>query len=213
MYIRPHALPPPRPVAWPLKPLESTETGLTVLPGGQLELSIHHEVLRGVTPAMLEWWFHHIEGAMEYCGKIYPRYLVWHPLDHIAYSVRGTAGQGGVFHIVEAFGRNLRYLVDILPEVVQCNASGLTLVEHWCGMEISRLQHRFTAVAEGTQHDSHLVVGISHQRSERLMNQWLRPWLFSNAMGQAWLRHNVEEVGNFERFLPGLYALHAHSHS
>jgi hypothetical protein len=24
-------------------------------------------------------------------------------------------------------------------------------------------------------------------------------------MGRAWLRHNVEEVGHFERFLPALY--------
>lgn len=27
----------------------------------------------------------------------------------------------------------------------------------------------------------------------------------SEDMGRAWLKHNVEEVGNFERFLPALY--------
>jgi hypothetical protein len=30
--------------------------------------------------------------------------------------------------------------------------------------------------------------------------------VFGDLMGPAWLRHNVEEVGNFEHFLPGLYA-------
>jgi hypothetical protein len=29
--------------------------------------------------------------------------------------------------------------------------------------------------------------------------------IFTPAMGQAWFKHNVEEVGNFEFFLPGLY--------
>jgi len=33
--------------------------------------------------------------------------------------------------------------------------------------------------------------------------------IFSDLMGPAWLRHNVEEVGNFERFLPELYAREA----
>jgi len=30
--------------------------------------------------------------------------------------------------------------------------------------------------------------------------------LFPDDKARAWLRHNVEEVGNFEFFLPALYA-------
>jgi hypothetical protein len=33
------------------------------------------------------------------------------------------------------------------------------------------------------------------------------PYAFSNEKAQAWLRHNVEEVGNFARFLPELSAM------
>ncbi len=34
----------------------------------------------------------------------------------------------------------------------------------------------------------------------------IRPMIFGDLMCPAWLRHNVEEVGNFELFLPELYA-------
>jgi hypothetical protein len=41
---------------------------------------------------------------------------------------------------------------------------------------------------------------------------WLRPvnalvsrFGFSEEQGRAWLRHNIEEVGMFENFLPHLY--------
>ena len=32
------------------------------------------------------------------------------------------------------------------------------------------------------------------------------PMVFGDLMGPAWLKHNVEEVGNFEHFLPALFA-------
>jgi hypothetical protein len=37
----------------------------------------------------------------------------------------------------------------------------------------------------------------------------IRRRAFTEAMGRAWLKHNVEEVGNLEFFLPALYAAHA----
>jgi hypothetical protein len=39
-----------------------------------------------------------------------------------------------------------------------------------------------------------------------LFNRLIRPMVFGDLMGPAWLRHNVEEVGNFEHFLPRLFA-------
>jgi hypothetical protein len=41
------------------------------------------------------------------------------------------------------------------------------------------------------------------------MNRFVRPRLFPDDKARAWLRHNVEEVGNFEFFLPELYAKEA----
>jgi hypothetical protein len=37
------------------------------------------------------------------------------------------------------------------------------------------------------------------------LNRTLGRRLFSEEMGRAWLTHNVEEVGNFQYFLPALY--------
>jgi len=33
----------------------------------------------------------------------------------------------------------------------------------------------------------------------------LGPFLFPDGKGQAWLKHNIEEMGNLENFLPELY--------
>jgi len=97
-----------------MKNVDSARTERRLLPDGRLHLHIRHDVLRGVTPAMLVWWFRHLEGTIEVGGR-YARRLP-----------DGSVGPGAKIHIRE-----------------------------------------------------------------------------------AWLRHNVEEVGNFEHFLPALYAREA----
>ncbi len=44
---------PERPHLGPLKPVTSARTTQTRLPNGQLVLTIEHDVIKGVTPAML----------------------------------------------------------------------------------------------------------------------------------------------------------------
>ncbi len=41
----------------------------------------------------------------------------------------------------------------------------------------------------------------------KLLNSVIRTFIFDEARGRAWIKHNVEEVGNFEAFLPQLYAI------
>jgi hypothetical protein len=43
----------PRPLLGPLKPVTSATTAQSVLPTGQLLLTIEHQTIRGVSPAML----------------------------------------------------------------------------------------------------------------------------------------------------------------
>lgn len=51
-----------------------------------------------------------------------------------------------------------------------------------------------------------MVVGRDSLVGRMFLNRIVLPGLvMSDDMGRAWLRHNVEEVGNFERFLPALY--------
>lgn len=195
---------------WEMKPLSSADAGFRKLADGRLELTIEHDVVRGVTPGMLRWWFMHIGGAMEYEGETYPRYLVWHPLDHIHWELvgaapDGTAGPGARFRIVEAFGRNPAHLVDSVDTVEKLDETGIRLCKRVFGDRIFTLEHYFTRVDGGTKYDSRMVVGSSSPFGRLFFNRFARPRLFSDEMGRAWLRHNIEEVGNFENFLPALY--------
>src|SRR5262249_48462411 len=115
-------LPPPRPVPWRMKELSAAETEFRKLPDGRLHLHIRHAVLHGVTARMLVWWFSHLEGDIEIAGRTWPRYQIWHPIDHIAirYVRRrsdGTIGPGAQIHIREALGGRLDYLVDMVTTI------------------------------------------------------------------------------------------------
>jgi hypothetical protein len=46
------------------------------LKDSRLRFSIRHDVLRGVTPAMLVWWLQHLEGEMDVEGARQNRYRV-----------------------------------------------------------------------------------------------------------------------------------------
>ena len=203
-------LPPPRPFGWEMKPLSSAKTAFRKLTDGRLELTIEHDVIRGVTPEMLHWWFTHIDGTMEYEGETYPRYLVWHPLDHVRWELAkqapgGGAGVGAHFRIVEAFGRNPEYMVDSVEVVEKLDETGIVLSRYVLRDLIFRLEHRFVPVEGGTRHDSQMIFGSSSPFGRHFFNRFVGPRLFSDEMGRAWLKHNVEEVGNFEYFLPELY--------
>lgn len=202
---------PPRPLAGPLKSLDSAQTSFRRLRHGSFELTIAHELVRAVTPPMLEWWFRHLGEPMQWQGRQYPRYLVWHPVDHIRWALarpdaRGGAGVGSRFRIVEAFGGDRRHLVDSTEEVVKLDQTGIRLVRRVLGLEVFSLEHWFEPAAGGTRYSSCMQVGHESRLGQYVLNPLLQGRLFSARMGYAWLRHNVEEVGNFEQFLPALYA-------
>lgn len=202
-------LPAPIEVPWTMKPIESAETRLETLDDGRLKLWIRHEVIHGVTPEMLVWWFQHIEGEMEIEGKSYPRYRVWHPLDHVGFryakSTPGAIGPGAVFHIHEAFARNPEWTIDVLTDVVRLDEGGFRHMPRQHGVHAAVMDYTFKRVPGGTLYENSLVVGFPSRMAAPL-NALIRRVAFPDDKGVAWLRHNVEEVGNFEFFLPQLYA-------
>jgi hypothetical protein len=92
--------------------------------------------------------------------------------------------------------------------VEKCDEEGLSLVSRILGIEFFRLEHRFTEMEDGTRYDSRMVVGMDRPRLGPLFNKHVRPRIFSDESAKHWLRHNIEEVGNFEFFLPLLYTDH-----
>ena len=115
---------------------------------------------------------------------------------------------GARFRIVEAFGRNPAYLVDSVEEVERLDEGGIVLTRRILGEEVFRLEHQFLYVPgeEATRYLSCMRLGTASLLGRAILNRVVRQRIFPDTMGRAWLKHNVEEVGTFEQFLPGLYA-------
>ena len=205
-------LPPPLDLEWPIKAWEDAELELRY-ERTRMIMTIEHELVRGVTPAMLDWWFRHIGGRMEFNGRTYSRYRVWHPLDHIDWQlVKGDperVGVGARFRIIEAFSRNPAWLVDSVETVTKLDETGIRLERHILGTEVFSLEHWFEPADGGTRYRSRMELGADTTFGRVLFNRLIRPMIFSDLMGPAWLMHNVEEVGNLEHFLPALHAREA----
>jgi DAPG hydrolase PhiG domain len=193
-----------------MRSLSTAITGYSKNKNDVIHLHIEHGIVKGVTPEMLEWWFKNIGGEMEYQGKRYQRYHVWHPLDHIHWGLEnqlpcGQVGVGSKFHIVEALGRNMDMLVNVVDTVKKLDKQGILLEGRLAGIRISSLSHQFIAAGGGAKYISDLRIGVDNLFGKYILNPIIRKKIFTKSMGRAWLRHNIEEVGNFEFFLPVLY--------
>ena len=214
LFGSPIQLPAPRPVPWTMKDLSTAETELRILADGRLYLHIRHDVLRGVTPRMLVWWFSNLEGDIAVAGKKWPRYQIWHPVDHISIQyVRrrpdGTIGPGAQIHIREALGGRLDYLIDIVTSIEKLDETGFIHGLRLFGLQMARLEYTFTPVRDGTIYKNSITVGPDNPLVRPFFNAVIRPRVFPDDKARAWFKHNVEEVGNFEFFLPDLYASQA----
>lgn len=204
-------LPEPLSVPWELKPISSARAGSEVLDDGRMKFWIKHDVVRGVTPAMLVWWFQNLEGDVEVEGRMLNRYRVWHPFDH-AYAryVRrlpdGTIGPGAQIELLEYLGRNPKYKTHITTTIEKLDEEGYihNPVQH--GVSLARMEYTFREVGNGTVYENALIVPRDH--GSWFFRKVVVPVLFPEPKGQAWIRHNVEEVGCFENFLPDLYRAH-----
>ena len=204
-------LPKSRNFGWKMKSAETAITAIRILKYGSFEATIEHDVVKGCSPKMIEWWFKNIGGTMAYQGKEHNRYLVWHPTDHILWelakkSAGGKAEVGAKFRIVEAFNGNLDWKIDTTEEVTKLDDSGIRLSNKFLSLEVSCLEHWFIEDPLGTKYMSRLQVGSETPIGKYLINPLVHKYIMTLEMTRAWLTHNIEEVGNFEYFLPELYA-------
>jgi hypothetical protein len=202
--------PAPLPIPWLCKPVESAASDVEILDDGRVHCWIEHEIVRGVTPEMLVWWFSHLEGEVEIGGAKNNRYRVWHPRDHLfaEYAKRnrdGSAGVGSVIHLAEMFDANPRYLIHIYTEITKLDETGYVHRPRIHGLQLAEMKYSFERAEEGTKYRNSLTFGIKGRRG-RIINPSLRRLFFDEKRGRAWIKHNVEEVGIFEFFLPQLFA-------
>jgi len=203
---------PPEPVTlpWGLKPLGSARSGAEQLPDGRISYWIEHEVLKGVTPRMLVWWFSHLEGDVVIEGQRINRYRAWHPYDHVhaSYARRlpdGSIGPGAAIRLREYLGANPDYEVDTITDIEKLDEEGYIHNPRLHGISgLVRMEYEFQEVPAGTVHRNRLVIGGA-SGWRRLVTPLIQRFGFNHERGLAWLRHNIEEVGLLEHFLPDLY--------
>lgn len=204
----PVTLPDPRPVLYPLRPVDSATWTIRELPHGRRRVTIVHAPLPRVSPADLLWWFTHLEGDMEYAGARVARYLAWHPLDHVRWELArpapsGGADEGARFRIVEAFGREPAHLIDVVERVERLDSTGIRLVQRRCGVRVFQLEHTWSPGVEGTHYVSIMEIGAVH-RWMTWPNNYLTRVVMPPERCRAWVRHNVEEVGQLPHLIPAL---------
>jgi len=206
--VRHANLPPALPVVYPFRHVDPERVTIQRFSRNRVRMTIDHEPLEGITPEMLLWWFRNIGGEMTYAGETVPCYRVWHPLDHIGWELKreapgGGAGEGAQFHIVEAFARDPRMLVDTVDTVEKLDRTGIRLVFRLVGAQLFQLEHTWSAAEGRTHYVSVFDLGARNPLFAPV-NAFVRRRLFTPAMDAAWIKHNVEEVGLLEHILPQL---------
>lgn len=149
-------LPQPLRLPWQLKPMSSASTGVDTLNDGRKRLWIKHEVFKNVTPRMLAWWFGHLEGDVEIQGRRFPRYRVWHPLDHVyaGYFRRapdGLVGPGAQIALCEYLGRNPSYKFETVSAIEKLDDTAFIHNVIQSGVRIARMEHVFTRTVDGVR--------------------------------------------------------------
>jgi hypothetical protein len=196
-----------RPVLYPLRSVETAAVRFTAAPHHRRRVTIDHRPLADVTPDMLLEWFTHLGETMTYGGVVIDRYLAWHPIDHIRWELArpapgGGAAEGARFRIVEAFDARPEFRVDVVDRVEKLDETGIRLVQRVAGVAIFQLEHTWSAGTDGVHYVSVMDVGARSRLLAPLNRLLYRR--FSDEMLHAWVKHNIEEVGQLEYLLPQL---------
>lgn len=204
-----NAMPEPLPSETPLRTLDHGRHEVTSLGDGRIELRIWHERLPGVTLEMVHWWFQHLDGRGRFRGLDEAYYRWWHPRDHVSIrasrNADGHIAPGCTIDIHEAFARDLRFRVKNQVTIHRWDEHGIGFHAHRLGHRVFELDHVFYDHSDGLEYESLMRVGASSGPLRHLIDQHVLPRAFPEEKTQAWLLHNIEEVGCLVDFLPDLY--------
>jgi hypothetical protein len=135
------------------------------------------------------------------------RYLAWHPVDHIRWALArpapgGGAAEGARFRMVEAFGGRPEYRIDEIARVEKLDETGIRLVKRIGGLAVFQLEHTWSAGADGAHYVTVMDLGVRPAVLSPV-NAVVRQ-RFPEDKVRAWVKHNIEEVGQLEYLLPKL---------
>ena len=195
------------PVLYPLRPVDTAVVRVTDLAHGRRRITIDHRPLPGISPAMLLGWFTGLIGTMTYGDQVVDRYHAWHPIDHIRVELARQAPNGGFaegarLRIVEAFGGRPEYTTDEVVRIEKLDETGIRLVKRVGPAILFQLEHTWSVGTDGLHYLSVMEIG-ARSRLMTPVNRVISRRMSSD-QGRAWVRHNVEEVGQLEYLLPTL---------
>lgn len=220
-------MPNKREFGWDIKPTSSSHFDIHKIANGQFCVVLNHALLRGISAKMIHWWFKHfaqlkvrLHNVPGYDGHRVPAYLLWHPVDHLSATLSGklgpdfTAQPGCSIHIREAMQYDRyrwQYPVDTKLKIYYVGSDGWAMGKALPILgPVMMLRIHFRDVYEhgqviGVHYHYEIVIGASGDNAlARLVNRRLTSG-FDPTFFEAWQRHNVIEVGTFERFLAPLY--------
>ena len=111
------------------------------------------------------------------------------------------AKEGAIAELEEYFGRNPEYYTNPAVRIDHIDEEIVTTTWFENGIAIGHLDHELEAVPGGMRLGHVMYVPGENTGVGKL----LTPRVWPRAMGEAWLKHGIEEMSNFENFLPQLY--------
>lgn len=201
----------PRDLPWTLPDYRLANTHWEIGDDGRIYTQVEHLFLPDITPAMLSWFYQQLPIAtVDFRGKTYPLYHIFHPTEHgslrvLEPAIDGSAGMGvgALIQRDEWFGP---YDSRGAARIDEFSESGMLAIPRAAGTSIGRVRHTFRAAPGGSYYRVDSIIGSELPLLGPLINLYLRERIFHPDMLQEWRRHQVEEVASLRFFLPGLYA-------
>lgn len=200
----------PRPTFWDYPRVSEAKIKFEYLDSGFLDIQIEHPELKGVTPAMISWWYKHLaSGRYKIQGVEYDFYHLFHLSEHGKTSVVSPAAdgsmtmdKGAIVYRQECFGPHFSKGKGLIEEFSE---QGFVVSPVLGPLKLGRIEHSFTATENGTIYRVKTLLGLDAPLIGPLINLYIRKKQFPPDVVKEWVRHQVEEVGSLVHYLPQIY--------
>jgi hypothetical protein len=205
-----------RDLPWTLPDYRRANVSWHVGNDGRIYNQLDHFLLKDISPEMIAWFYQQLPiSTVELNGTTYPLYHLFHPSEHGRIRVKEPApsgakgmAKGAIIEREEWFGR---FDSKGAATMVEFSDTGMVAMPNIAGIQLGRIEHIYRASKAGSHYRVEAVIGSDLPVLGRLLNWYLRTWVFHPEMMAQWQRHQIEEVASLAFFLPQLYAQRDHS--
>ncbi|WLP89887.1 hypothetical protein [Gordonia sp. NB41Y] len=207
------------------KPVSSAQwTDVSVSRRGAIRVRIQHDDIAGVTPEMIQWWFENMAGTttwngVDFTGPEVLYYHLWHHRDHIRITPLTDAPDGtpstgfrvGALSRIDEQFNDYRDRIHQVMRTTRLDSTEFTFdILGPAHIPAGYIIHRYAPVDGGVSFYAETVIDVRVPILGPVLNWLVRPFLFSRATADHWIRHNIEETGRTADILP---AIHAAAHA